>query len=127
MGIRTSFALRRNKIGDADFLHAVARAREIRPEDTGASRWDIASILGGREDQVVAHAADPLAPYSREIDGVDPKAVLAVARRLIRRGEVEGCLCGCPGWFTIVHDVLPSGRHRSGADRGDDEQLAAGA
>jgi hypothetical protein len=93
---------RARHIGDDEFLAAMARARRLRPDQFGASRWDVASVLGGMEEQVARHARDPLAPYRRDVPGVDEWAVLNKARKLIRKRVIEGCDCGCPGYFTLA-------------------------
>jgi hypothetical protein len=98
---------RARHLTDDQFLDAMARARELRADQVGASRWDIASVLGGLEEQVAAQATDPLADYRREVPGVDADVVLRKARRLIRRGVIEGCDCGCPGYFILAGEQPP--------------------
>ncbi|MEV4454465.1 hypothetical protein [Microbispora sp. NPDC049633] len=64
-------------IKDEGFLAAVERVNDS--EDHWALVWDI-------------EAAFP---------GVPRKVLLAKARRLIRRGVLDGCDCGCRGDFYI--------------------------
>ena len=93
---------RTRHIGDADFLTAMALAQRLRPDQHGVSRWDIGSVLGGMAEQVEAHARDPLARYTRDIPGIDEWAVLNRARKLMRKHVIDGCDCGCPGYFTLA-------------------------
>jgi hypothetical protein len=98
---------RGHHIRDADFLDAMKRARALRPEQLGVSRFDIASVLGGMAEQVEANARDPLADYVSEVPGVNERAVLRTARKLIKRKVINGCDCGCPGYFTFAGEELP--------------------
>lgn len=74
------------------FLGAVQRAAEVRGFQW-ATRWDVAAVLGRRED---------LIPAAEPVPGVPDKVVLAKARRLIRRGLIGGCACGCRGDFYLT-------------------------
>lgn len=84
-------------ITDEAFLDAVdevarLRSEPGRPWTIGASRWDVATVLAGHPELVGVSTADwPNMP---------PKVVLAKARKLIRRGLLDGCDCGCRGDFT---------------------------
>jgi hypothetical protein len=62
---------------------------------TAASRWDVEAVLGNKPvpRDFMAHP---------EIPGVPSKVVLAKARRLIKRGKLSGCDCGCRGDFMAV-------------------------
>jgi hypothetical protein len=57
-----------------------------------ATRWHVGMVLGGL----------PLQPFVDEVPGVPAKVVLAKARRLIRRGLLSGCDCGCRGDFELT-------------------------
>lgn len=57
-----------------------------------ATRWDVEAILGGQPI--------PRESFNDDIDGVPSKVVLAKARRLIKRGLLKGCDCGCRGDWT---------------------------
>jgi hypothetical protein len=83
----------------------MALVRRLRPNQSGASRFDIAHALAGQAERVAAHARDPLASYSRVVPGVDDLAVLEKARRLIKKRVIQGCDCGCPGYFTLAGEV----------------------
>ena len=96
---------RARDISDADFLNALAIARGLRPNYEGASRWDVASVLGGYEDLVIARSRDPLLADKTIVPGVDNQAVLAKARKLIRSGKITGCGCGCAGFFTAAGEL----------------------
>ena len=91
---------RARDISDADFLNALAIARDLRPNYEGASRWDVASVLGGFDDLVTARSRDPLIADKSIVPGVNDRAVLAKARKLIKSGKITGCGCGCAGFFT---------------------------
>lgn len=60
-------------LDEAGFLEAVSEAAAERGLPT-ADRWSVADRLGAPE-----------------------KVVLAKAKKLIRRGVLEGCGCGCRG------------------------------
>lgn len=40
---------------------------------------------------------------AEELPGVPEKVILAKAKRLIERGRMEGCWCGCRGDWEIVN------------------------
>jgi hypothetical protein len=83
-------------IPDRRFLAAVdaaRRGRVVTSDGVGsATRWDVGMVLGGL----------PLQPFVDEVPGVPAKVVLAKARRLIRRGLLSGCDCGCRGDFELT-------------------------
>lgn len=93
-------------VSDAAFLEAVATVRATRPGGVGASVWDVAEALGGNLDHVRALArGDETGDYprgDRPESSVPYKVVEAKARRLIRRGLLTGCTCGCRGDFEVV-------------------------
>lgn len=85
-------------IPDELFIEAMSVASKERAEMQGwpnplpANRWDIAAVLA------TGHASPDM---DMETPGVPPKVVLAKANRLIRRGVIDGCGCGCRGDFKI--------------------------
>ncbi|MFC8182421.1 hypothetical protein ACFULT_26415 [Rhodococcus sp. NPDC057297] len=81
-------------IPDIDFLAAVEEAIRRRP-NIPATRWDVERVLGGLE-------SDPTFTVVGDVPGVPSKVVLAKARRLIRRGLLDGCECGCRGDFLVT-------------------------
>ena len=86
-------------ITDDAFLAAVIEVAFIRTElygpwGIGSSRWDVAAVLAGHPEDVAGSPQD----YSNMPD----KVVLAKARKLIKRGLVDGCACGCRGDFTVL-------------------------
>lgn len=62
-----------------------ATARQIDVKWVAVMRWEVAEQLGAVEYR------DPL-----------QKVVLAKARRLIRRGLLSGCYCGCRGDLSLT-------------------------
>jgi hypothetical protein len=61
----------------------------------GASIWDVAAVLDGHPAWIGERPAT---------DGsvqVPEKVVRAKAKRLIKRGLIDGCACGCRGDFRI--------------------------
>ena len=104
MSIVVGVIRRARDISDADFLNALAIARGLRPNYEGASRWDVASILGGYEEFVVARSRDPLLEDKTLVPNVDDRAVLGKARKLIKSGKITGCGCGCAGYFAAAED-----------------------
>jgi hypothetical protein len=48
---------------------------------------------------------DPLSDYVYEVPGVDERAVLEKARRLIKKRVITGCDCGCPGYFVFAGET----------------------
>lgn len=85
-------------IPDATFVAAVVEAARLRNSPT-ADRWAIACVLAGRpEDVGVNFDGYPHMPN---------KVVLAKARKLVLRGLLSGCACGCRGDFEPVDEVAP--------------------
>jgi hypothetical protein len=84
-------------ITDEAFLAAIDEACRVRTEVEGgnpwtsATRWDVAAVLAGHPE----HVGGP----PQEYPNMPEKVVLAKAKRLIRRGLVDGCACGCRGDF----------------------------
>lgn len=99
-------------ISDEAFLDAIRTVHRVRWESKGvsakeplgtdnpywigASRWDVAAVLAGHPEWC---------GQSEATDGVSvplpENVVLAKVKRLIKRGLVEGCTCGCRGDFQI--------------------------
>ena len=87
-------------IPDDVFLDAIRATRhEYKPgtmpsgNDHGsATRWHVDMHLGGLDhtDTLVS-----------DVPGVPAKVTLAKARRLIKRGLIDGCACGCRGDYQI--------------------------
>lgn len=84
-------------IPDDAFLAAVDEAIRLRGEveetvwTIGATRWDLAAVLAGHPEDV---GGSPVA-YAEMPDNL----LLAKAKRLIGRGLLDGCACGCRGSF----------------------------
>lgn len=74
-------------IPDEAFLDAVRRAAK----GSCATRWDIGSALAGLPVPTDFSTEPP----------IPEKVVLAKARRLIKRGLIDGRCCGCRGDFRI--------------------------
>lgn len=53
--------------------------------------WDVGSVLAGLPVPTDFSAEPP----------IPEKVVLAKARRLVKRGLIDGCCCGCRGDFRI--------------------------
>lgn len=85
-------------IPDETFLAAIDDATRLRGEmegckwTIGVSRWDVAAYLAGHPEHIGGAPA--------EYPHMPAKVVLAKAKRLIERGLVDGCACGCRGDFT---------------------------
>jgi hypothetical protein len=85
-------------IADQDFLDAIDATIARRSQADGmqhhwATRWDLAQVLGGTPENIGT------AQGTEEVPGVPHKVVLAKAARLIKRGLISGCACGCRGDF----------------------------
>jgi hypothetical protein len=90
-------------ISDGSFLDAVRTVHRERwgnnPQWIGASIWDIAAVLDGHPEWCGgAEATDGVSVQIPE------KIVRAKAKRLVRRGLIDGCACGCRGDFLIKAD-----------------------
>lgn len=75
-------------IADADVLAAVDTAARL-SGFTMATRWDVAAVLAGHPE----HVGQPPVDYPTMPD----RLLLAKLRKMIRRGVLEGCACGCRG------------------------------
>ena len=91
-------------VSDSDFLAALDRVRELRPRDEGASRWDITAVLSGLDEYIEPVTHDPGRGLMPGLSASLDRAVLDRARRLIKRGVIAGCDCGCPGFLTRSED-----------------------
>jgi len=90
-------------ISDEAFLDAIRTVHRVRHHDNpqwiGASIWDIAATLEGHPEWC---------GQSQATDGsvqIPEKVVRAKARRLVKRGLVDGCTCGCRGDFEIREEA----------------------
>lgn len=85
-------------IPDDVFLEAVNTTSMLRHGrvDAGASRWDLVYVLGGHPEWIGTEI---------EVESPPEKVVLAKARKLIRRGRLSGCPCGCRGSFVVTVDT----------------------
>ncbi len=92
-------------ISDAQFLSAVVLAEKLQGYD-GATRWNVGAVLAGFPYFIGSDSFD----YAAVDAAVPPKVVLAKARRLVRRGLLDGCTCGCRGSFE--RRDTPSGQSR---------------
>lgn len=86
-------------VPDDDFLTAVAETIDLGDEFV-ANRWDVGAVLSGHPE-LVGNAIEPPIRLARQ------KIVLAKARRLIDRGLIEGCACGCRGDFALPDPDRP--------------------
>jgi len=95
-------------IGDEEFLDAVrtaARLGGIGP----AMSWDVGCVLAGHPE----HIGQSLAHVSYPGKECFPwRLVRAKAKKLIDRGRLDGCPCGCRGDYRVVEDQLPSSSGR---------------
>lgn len=91
--------MKASDITDEAFLAAIGTVLRRRPEiaGLGASRWDIGSVLDGHPEWVgLVQATDGTSV------SIPEKVVLAKAKRLIERGLINGCACGCRGDFERI-------------------------
>lgn len=89
-------------ITDEAFLAAMDETLRLRPSNLGVTRWDLAWVLSGHQERVhgqPGYIPAPRDPGERDEPEVPQKVVLAKARKLIKRGLVSGCACGCRGDF----------------------------
>lgn len=80
-------------IPDGLFLAAVDQAAALRGFSV-AFVWDVAVVLAGHPELVGTSLAT-----SDDGPGLPDPLVRAKARKLIRRGLLDGCWCGCRGDF----------------------------
>lgn len=102
-GVGRAWVEKASDILDGVFVRAVKEA--IRQRNlkapipwcgwTTATRWDVTAVLAGHPELVGDGSA-------RDFPNVPPKVVLAKAKRLVRRGLIDGCTCGCRGDFQIL-------------------------
>lgn len=91
--------MKASDITDEAFLSAISTVLRKRPgiAGLGASRWDIGAVLDGHPEWAgLVQATDGTSA------GIPEKVVLAKAKRLVQRGLISGCGCGCRGDFTRV-------------------------
>ena len=82
-------------ISDERFIAAVDIVIRIRGAGCcayTAARWDVAAVLDGHPEWIGQPEA-----LDGESVRLPQKLVLAKARKLIRRGLLNGCACGCRG------------------------------
>lgn len=88
-------------ITDEAFLGAIDVVHRDRWESApvwiGANRWDIACVLDGRAEAIGGVEATIPPP-----GGIPQKVIRAKAKRLIGRGLINGCACGCRGDFERI-------------------------
>jgi hypothetical protein len=93
-------------ITDEAFLAAIGTVLRKRPgiAGLGANRWDIAAVLDGHPEWVgLVQATDGTSV------SIPEKVVLAKAKRLVQRGLIGGCPCGCRGDFTRTMSIAAEG------------------
>lgn len=95
--------MKTSDISDEAFLRAVIRACAER-QHAAATRWDVACVLAGHPELVGT------ATGTQDWPNVPPKIVLSKAKRLIQRGLIEGCACGCRGDFEVRPTVSDRAR-----------------
>lgn len=81
---------------DEVVLEAVDTATALRAGFGMATRWDIAIVLQGRPE---------LVGTSELFDELDPdleRIVRSKLDKMVRRGRVDGCGCGCRGDFARI-------------------------
>lgn len=84
-------------IPDLEFLRAIDEClRRIPHPADWAMRWNVRAVLAGHPKAVGTPDA------SQDWPGVPENLVLAKARKLIRRGLMSGCACGCRGDFEVT-------------------------
>lgn len=89
-------------ITDEQFLEAMRETMRLRPG--WVTRWDLAQVLDGHPERVYGQPG-----YDAESDtGISQKVLLAKAKRLIDRGLIDGCACGCRGGFEFPADDNPA-------------------
>lgn len=102
-GVGRAWVEKAADIPDEAFIKAIKEAirrRNLQPPipEHGwitATRWDVHAVLAGHPELVgTARAGDG---PSR----VPAKVVLAKAKRLVKRGLIDGCTCGCRGDFEV--------------------------
>jgi hypothetical protein len=92
-------------ISDEAFLDAIRTVHHVRwndnPQWIGASIWDVGAVLGGHPEW----CGQPEATQD-ELAAFPDKVLRAKARRLIKRGLIKGCTCGCRGDFEIMGEFI---------------------
>ena len=91
-------------ISDDEFLEAVDTARHLRGPNPYTDKipysttiWDIQSVLSGYPEDVGTNS------WSRDNSGYLPfNLIRAKARKLVKKGKLDGCVCGCRGDFSVI-------------------------
>ena len=99
--------MKASDITDEAFIHAVILCCATR-KMVSATRWDVATVLAGHPELVET----PMAV--QDWPNMPPKVVMAKAKRLMARGLLEGCACGCRGDY----EVRPTVSERAGELKG---------
>ena len=86
-------------IPDDEFLDAVDTANKLRNRKS-ASVWDVQSVLSGYPE----HVSEDIVIDSAYPGYLPIKLIRAKARKLIRKYKMNGCMCGCAGWYEILGD-----------------------
>jgi hypothetical protein len=103
-GVGRGWVMKASDILDEVFVKSVTEAirrRNLRSPTPGhvwttATRWDVTAVLAGHPELVGSGEAH------RDFPGLPPKVVLAKAKKLLRRGVIDGCACGCRGDFEVL-------------------------
>lgn len=80
-------------IADEAFVGAMAEAH-VRRGFGYAALMDVQNILSGHPERVGVD-------FKEHEDQLPTRLVRAKARKLIRRGLIDGCACGCRGDFSM--------------------------
>lgn len=99
---RKAEAVKASDISDEQFLEAMRETMQLRPG--WVTRWDLANVLDGHPERVYGQPGYDGSELAAEAT-VPQKVVLAKARRLIDRGLITGCACGCRGGFEFPADT----------------------
>lgn len=89
------------ELPDWAFISAIQTAKLLRNTKDGykhttATRWDITAVIAGYPADVIS--GDSI----RDYPGVPPNLIRAKALKLIKRGIIDGCACGCRGDFSVI-------------------------
>ncbi len=85
---------------DDEFLEAVEVAAALRGMSVGMF-WDVQAVLSGYPEHV-GEDSTALNASLRDDLYLPFNLVRAKARKLIRKGKMDGCACGCRGDFVIL-------------------------
>lgn len=87
-------------IPDEEFLEAIRTTTSLR-QMRSAMIWDIQAVLSGYPEHLLADIRD----WDHE-NYLPRKLVLAKARKLVLKGKIDGCYCGCRGDFEIIEENI---------------------